>query len=185
MPSSLKSHLHFFGHLLDQLKLWRTLGGFDEQNIESAHAVWNALLRRFGATRGRRQKMAVLNAFLFNSSAVIDDKVDHIKSELKRKTKPSAPRRRELIDVDGDDVDDVEQVCESGEVDDIHLQINEEVAFHPKLPEVTDGEEIQSVAVKAEDTQVVVCPHCSKVLLRMALQIHHDESHAESKYAKR
>jgi hypothetical protein len=57
--------------------------------------------------------------------------------------------------------------------------------LRPKLPEVTDGEEIQSVAVTAEDTQVVVCPHCSKVLLRMALQIHHDESHAESKYAKR
>ena len=33
LPAFPKSHLLFIGHLLDQLTMWRTLGGFDEQNI--------------------------------------------------------------------------------------------------------------------------------------------------------
>jgi len=183
LPSSLKSHLLFFGHLVAQLKLWRTLGCFDEQNIESAHAIWNALLRQFGATRGRKLKQVVLNAFLFNSSSVINDKVAHIKSKLKRKTPHAPPRRRDATDVDSVDDCVVEQVVESGKLDDIHVQINEEVAFHPQLPALDDDEGIKSPAVETKDTEVVVCPHCSKIMLQMALQIHCNESHGNNEFS--
>ena len=68
LTRSLKAHLLFGGHLLKQLQLWGTLGGIDEQNIESAHAIWNKLLRQFGATRGKHLQKKVLCEYLFQTS---------------------------------------------------------------------------------------------------------------------
>ena len=57
LPEFLKSHLLFDYHIQDFWELWETLGGFNEQSIESTHPEFNQLLRRYGNTRGRALKM--------------------------------------------------------------------------------------------------------------------------------
>ena len=66
VPSFLKSHLLFNFEIQQFLELWETLGGFDEQSIESTHPDFNELLRQFGSTRGARLKIQVMRQFLFN-----------------------------------------------------------------------------------------------------------------------
>ena len=44
----LKLHLLLDGEAFKFLLDWRTLGGVDEQNIESSHPQFNQLLQRFG-----------------------------------------------------------------------------------------------------------------------------------------
>ena len=161
---------------MSQLKLWGTLGAFDEQNIESAHAFFNALLRRFGSTRGMMKQEMVLHAVLFNTSADVNARVATIKAKIKRKGNASARRRREATTVDNAN-DCIIEVFESGELDEVHVKINDEVAFHPHLSGLANGEEIEPVAVESEATKVVVCPHCDKLLLQMALKIHCTEVH--------
>lgn len=94
LTRSLKAHLLFGGHLLRQLREWGTLGGIDEQNIESAHAIWNKLLRQFGATRGKELQMKVLSDYLFQTASFLHNGIDRVKKERKRKLKSSAATRR-------------------------------------------------------------------------------------------
>ena len=55
-PKFLESHLLFDYHIQDFLELWETLGGFDEQSIESTHPQFNQLLRQYGNTQGCKSK---------------------------------------------------------------------------------------------------------------------------------
>ena len=78
IPTATKTH-YLFGdlmsggssHIIEFAKNWGGLGGKDEQNIESTHAVWNRLIRQFGTCRGVNMKRLVVNQFLFNNANFI------------------------------------------------------------------------------------------------------------------
>ena len=102
----MKAHLLFGCHLLKQLQMWDTLGGIDEQNIETCHAIWNKLLRQFGATRGNELQKKVLSEYLFQTSPFLHCAKDHVKKETKSKRKKNtnsgvqnSRRREEFTDV--------------------------------------------------------------------------------------
>jgi len=48
LPTYLKSHLLFDYHIQEFFELWETVGGFDEQSIESTQPIFNQLLRLNG-----------------------------------------------------------------------------------------------------------------------------------------
>ena len=80
----LKSHLLFDGEIHDFLLSWRTLGGVDEQNIESIHPQFNQLLRKFGNTRGGFRQQCMLNEFVFAHSSWMTNTIDEIINKTKR-----------------------------------------------------------------------------------------------------
>ena len=134
LTRSLKAHLLFGGHLLRQLREWGTLGGIDEQNIESAHAIWNKLLRQFGATRGKELQMKVLSDYLFQTASFMHNGIAHVKKEMKRNLKSSAATRRTAPRrEDGDDTIVEEEQCAGVTISDLASIINAEVALHPEL----------------------------------------------------
>ena len=63
LPTFLKSHLMFDYHIQDDLVRWETLGGIDEQSMESTHPAWNTLMRRFGNSRGCHFNGLVMKQF--------------------------------------------------------------------------------------------------------------------------
>ena len=83
LPAFPKSHLLFIGHLLDQLSMWGTLGGFDEQIIESAHAILNQLMRQMGATRGKELKKKVFIQYYLKSAEFIQSNILRFKEASK------------------------------------------------------------------------------------------------------
>ena len=64
----LKLHLLLDGEAFNFLWKWRTLGGVDEQNIESSHPQFNNLLRRFGNSRGGLRQKKMMMEFVFSHS---------------------------------------------------------------------------------------------------------------------
>ncbi len=188
LTRSLKAHLLFGGHLLKQLLLWGTLGGIDEQNIESAHAIWNKLLRQFGATRGKELQKKVLCEYLFQTSDVMHLKISHVKEEGKRNLKSrdddasaqprvTAARRRNV-----NEECQTEEVLDSDslELGELATNINNEVALHQELQLVGDqpvDEQVSPEKVMSDDTMIYKCNCCQKLRLKLAFHIHRYESH--------
>jgi len=183
LTRSLKAHLLFGGHLLRQLRVWGTLGGIDEQNIESAHAIWNKLLRQFGATRGKELQMKVLSDYLFQTASFMHNGIAHVKKEMKRNLKSSAATRRTAPRrEDGDDTIVEEEQCAGVTISDLASIINAEVALHPELYLTEEDQEssgAQPTKVSKEDTMIHMCTerNCEKLRLKLALDIHRYESH--------
>ena len=182
LPTAIKTHIIFGNHLLEQLVHWGTLGGLDEQNIESAHAIWNELMRRFGACRGLKQKQLVMKQFLFDrASFVHEDKRDMIEGTTRKKgarygtTKKNSEQQPAEEDTTMEEEDDdVEETAE--ELAELEKGINESDTLHPYREErqVEEGDEPWPVF----DTHVRVCNVCSKRILACALKIHMHESHS-------
>lgn len=184
LPTFPKSHILFTPHLVDQLRTWGTLGGFDEQNIESCHAKWNLLSRQFGATRGRELKKKVMTEYLFHSAEFVREIIDRIKKLSKREQKKRSNRRRvsqqqQLL------TNATTEELGADESDSVVNRINAEVAFHQELLLSNDtadnsnngNNSTVSVKVTREDTMVHTCPHCKKKLLAVGLHVHMFESH--------
>jgi len=193
LPAFPKSHLLFIGHLLDQLSMWGTLGGFDEQNIESAHAIWNQLMRQMGATRGKELKKKVFIQYYLKSAEFIQSHILNLKEETKRPNK-YAPRRPKEEHVESDDSAVAEGQIDTVEVDDGSLvaDINGEIALHQPLMVVdpstaaddngdgavrNDAEETAQVTISKEDTLVHTCSCCKKRVLGVALRVHMYDAH--------
>ncbi|EJK71612.1 hypothetical protein THAOC_06925 [Thalassiosira oceanica] len=75
-----------------------TLGGLDEQNIESTHPEFNELIRRFGTTRGARLKALVFQEHLFNRADFQNDVVEAMLSDTSRTKRPDTKPREERED---------------------------------------------------------------------------------------
>jgi len=193
LPAFPKSHLLFIGHLLDQLSMWGTLGGFDEQIIESAHAILNQLMRQMGATRGKELKKKVFIQYYLKSAEFIQSNILRFKEASKRPNK-YAPRRPRTEHVEIDDSAVAVGRIDTVEVDDGSLvaEINGEVALHQPLMVVhpstaadvngdgtvgINAKETSQVKVSKEDTMVRTCSHCRKCLLDVALRVHMFEAH--------
>ncbi|EJK66444.1 hypothetical protein THAOC_12641 [Thalassiosira oceanica] len=80
------------------LVAWETLGGLDEQNIESTHPEFNELIRRFGTTRGARLKALVFQEHLFNRADFQNDVVEEMLSDTSRTKRPDTKPREERED---------------------------------------------------------------------------------------
>ena len=190
LPAFPKSHLLFIGHLLDQLTMWGTLGGFDEQNIESAHAIWNQLMRQMGATRGKELKKKVFIQYYLKSAEFIQSNILRLKEESKRPNK-YAPRRPRAEDVEINNSAVAETQIDTVEVDEGSLvaDINGEIALHQPLMVVdpsTAADDNGDGAVGNDDEEtaqvnvsypVSTCSHCRKRLLNVALRVHMFEAH--------
>lgn len=188
LTRSMKAHLLFGGHLVRQLRLWGTLGGIDEQNIESAHAIWNKLLRQFGVTRGTELQKKVLREYLFQTDDFMHLIIARVKEEGKRNLKsggndtnelPRArPAQRRIV---GDELDIEGLQNDSLEIGPLAVNINNEVALHQELvvEEPMDGEIEASNKVTSDDTMICRCKivGCEKLRLKLAFDVHKYESH--------
>ena len=162
-----------------------TLGGLDEQNIESAHAIWNELMRRFGASRGLKQKRLVMKQFLFDRASFVQDIINDMIDGTKRKigSRFGTTKKKQVQPLEGDAADeedgdgeeeDVEETAE--ELAELERCINGADTLHPYREErqVEEGEDPWPVF----DTHVRVCHVCSKRLLSCAMPIHVHEAHS-------
>ena len=89
---------------MEQLRLWRTFGNIDEQNIESTHPIFNLLLRRFSNLRGDELKKRVVRQFLFERASFIREGISEIlkKTERKKHNKPAdGAKEAEAVSADG------------------------------------------------------------------------------------
>jgi len=191
LTRSMKAHLLFGGHLLRQLREWGTLGGIDEQNVESSHAIWNKLLRQFGATRGKELQRRVLCDYLFQTADFVHSDIARVKKETKRNLKSSsdgtATPRAAPLRSDDDGIIAEDFLSESGNValGLLATKINAEVALHQELflteedPDNTTGSEAQREKISKDDTIIHICPdpNCKKLRLKLAFDIHRYESH--------
>lgn len=78
-PTSRKAHITFGRCATNFLIDWQTFGGVAEENMESAHAVFNQLKRRFAGCRGKRQKKLVFEQYLYSGANFIRSGIDEIK----------------------------------------------------------------------------------------------------------
>lgn len=172
----LKSHLLFDGEILDWLMVWKSLGAFDEQNIEGVHPEFNHLFRRFGNSRGAFQKNKIMREFLFARAPWILEAIEAMLKATARK------RKRD----DDDAADDADAAGEDGDERDVELDLVEE----------EDGEEDAPVSAVLTDletqinsndalhckpglnTHVHACKICGIRLLDFAMKIHCHESHS-------
>jgi len=188
LTRSMKAHLLFGGHLVRQLRLWGTLGGIDEQNIESAHAIWNKLLRQFGATRGTELQKKVLREYLFQTEDFLHLIIARVKEEGKRNLKSRGNDTNELprarpaqCRIVGDELDIEGLQNDSLEIGPLAVNINNEVALHQELivEEPMDGEIEASNKVTSDDTMICRCKivGCEKLRLKLAFDVHKYESH--------
>lgn len=165
-----------------QLRIWGTLGGIDEQNIESAHAIWNKLLRQFGATRGKELQKKVLREYLFQTVDFMHMKIAHVKKESKRNLKPradGASAQSRVVVVD-EECDAEALPNDSLELGALATNINNEVGLHQELPldeDSPDDEEVSSKKVTSDDTMIYRCDCCQKLRLQLAFDVHRYESH--------
>ncbi|EJK54300.1 hypothetical protein THAOC_26090, partial [Thalassiosira oceanica] len=149
IPTFLKSHL-LFDHLYAFLLAWETLGGLDEQNIESTHPEFNELIRRFGTTRGARLKALVFQEHLFNRADFQNDVVEEMLSDT---------RRHGAIKQTVNDEDLEMHQLEKA------MNQNETLRWTPE-------------GVTEFDTSIKVCDQCCKRLIGFGMANHMQEYHS-------
>ena len=179
LPASLKTHIMFGQHLVKQLRQWGTLGGLDEQNTESTHAVWNLLMSRFGACRGVYKKRLVIEQFLFDRASFVQAYIHDLKEGTKRKKGPRyGMSKNNTVPAtnDTEEPDDDDDAIEDIPLKELQSSINSSETLHPYLvrQEVEEGEEQPPIF----NTHVSICPHCAKAVLKFAIDIHIHEVHS-------
>ena len=167
-PQFLKSHLLFDYHIQDFLELWETLGGFDEQSIESTHPQFNQLLRRYGNTRGRKLKRQVIRQFLFERASFVVELIDRMLEATSKKKRTGVKKRGS-----GDDVVAAREETEASmsALSRLENDMNENRILHPGLLE-------NFPFVDPLDTCITPCNHCGKRLLKFGEAVHYHEYHS-------
>ena len=129
LPTTLKALTLFMEELLGGwLDSWENFGAFDEQSIESSHAMMNDIDRLFGATRGKSRKKLIINKILLRSSRVITKGIEQIYKDTKSKRKPkeraSSSALQEEEEVHEDEEEEEEEVT-SAELMPFEKEMNE------------------------------------------------------------
>ena len=169
-PTFLKSHLLFDYHIQDFLETWETLGGFDEQSIESTHPQFNQLLRRYGNIRGKRLKKTVVRQFLFERADFIIEMIDDLLESTSKTKRENVKKRGTERDYHSPEIheDDIGEDL-SPALTDMETEMNANQVLHPVLPNYPTLQ-----------TQIVVCKCCSKRLLKFGADVHAHEYHSGS-----
>ena len=107
-PTSPKTHLLFGKDSIRFLEHWGTFGGVDEENIESVHAVFNQLKRRYCGTRGKKQKKLVFEQFLFNGAKFIRAGIDDIKEGTRAKNPAKTIAKKKVVADSADAMEETE-----------------------------------------------------------------------------
>jgi hypothetical protein len=164
----LKSHLLFDYHIQDFLELWETLGGFDEQSIESTHPQFNQLLRRYGNTRGRKLKRQVIRQFLFERASFVVELIDGMLEATSKKKRTGVKKRGS-----GDDVVEAREETEASmsALSRLENDMNENRILHP-------GSLENFPFVDPLDKCITPCNHCGKRLLKFGEAVHYHEYHS-------
>ena len=164
IPTFLKSYL-LFDHLYAFLVAWETLGGLDEQNIESTHPEFNELIRRFGTTRGARLKALVFQEHLFNRADFQNDVVEEMLSDTSRTKRPDTKPREERED-------GMEAIKYTVNDEDLEMrQLENAMNQNEKLRWTPEG-------VTGFDTSIKVCDQCCKRLIGFGMANHMQEYHS-------
>ena len=184
LPSFLKSHLLFDYHIQEQLEMWETLGGIDEQSIESTHPVFNELVRRYGCLRGRHLKTQIMKQFLLERANLILESIDEMVDETSR-TKRTVHAKR--IQPMGGMVDNEAAANVAAPtfipISMVEESMNQNHALHPDAEELKQLDGFDDVHKRLgdferEDTCIVVCNGCGKRILKLGMNIHQHEFHS-------
>ena len=168
-PQFLKSHLLFDYHIQDFLELWETLGGFDEQSIESTHPQFNQLLRRYGNTRGQKLKRQVIRQFLFERASFVVELIDGM---VKATSKPKRKGVKKRGSGDGEFTLAREETEASiSALSQLEKDMNRNQILHP-------GSLENFPFVDPLDTCITPCSHCGKRLLKFGEAVHYHEYHS-------
>ena len=169
-PTFLKSHLLFDYHLQDFLETWETLGGFDEQSIESTHPEFNKLLRRYGNIRGKKLKSIVVRQFMFERADFIIDMIDELLESTSKSKRENVKKRGTQRDYHSPEIseDDMGEDL-SLALTDMESAMNVNELLHPVLQEYPTLQ-----------TQIVACKCCGKRLLKFGAAVHAHEYHSGS-----
>ncbi|KAL7544936.1 hypothetical protein ACHAWF_015152 [Thalassiosira exigua] len=166
-PTFLKSHLLFDFHLQFRIERFETLGGIDEQNIESTHPVFNQLLWRYGSTRGEKLRKQVIRQFLFDWADFVVELVnDMLGGTSKTKRKDAKKRGRtvqECVVIEDKSEEEV-----SFELTAFEMGMNANTSLWPR----------DVKALHNADTWVSACARCGKKVLNFGLVIHDHEYHS-------
>mmetsp|Transcript_41414 Transcript_41414/g.86931 ORF Transcript_41414/g.86931 Transcript_41414/m.86931 type:complete len:355 (-) Transcript_41414:50-1114(-) len=168
-PQFLKAHLLFDYHIQYSLEKWETLGGFDEQSIESTHPQFNQLLRRYGGTRGRNLKRQVMRQFLMERASFVVELVDEMIRKTSRAKRPNAKKRG------AGDTDDIAFTSQQGDENSGEVELTElELKINRNALVVRPGLE----KFPRLDASVTACKHCGKRLLKFGEAVHYHEYHS-------
>jgi hypothetical protein len=169
LPQFLKSHLLFDYHIQDFFELWESLGGFDEQSIESTHPIFNQLLRQYGNTRGRSLKRQVIRQFLFKRASFIAELMDEMVEKSSKKKRIDTKKRGPEID---DSVLEEEEET-SRELSSMEKDMNANYLLRPVILSHPVFEKYPDL-----DTCISACKHCGKRLINFGADIHYHEYHS-------
>ena len=167
LPSSLKSHLLFDFHLQDFLEKWGTLGGFDEQNIESTHPVFNQLVRQYGCTCGRELKINVIRGFYFKKASFMLESVDNMIKETSRAKRRNTIKRGKRV-VSKDTVKESTSLLLT-ELTLMEQEMNANERLHPGPAHEQNP---------FPDTRICACDKCGKRVIAFGLESHDHEYHS-------
>jgi len=170
VPQFLKAHLLFDYHIQFTLERWETLGGFDEQSIESTHPQFNQLLRRYGATRGQNLKRQVMRQFLMERAFFIMELVEEMIKKTSRKKRPNSKKRgrngNRNAAFASQPAEDTAHVAQTA-LSDLEVKMNSNEFLHPVLEKFP-----------LLDARISACRHCAKRLLNFSAAVHYHEYHS-------
>jgi len=169
LPEFLKSHLLFDYHIQDFLELWETLGGFDEQSMESTHPEFNQLLRRYGNTRGQALKIQVVHQFLFERVSFVVEMIDEMLAATSRTKRPDSKKRGPKKVAVVVSQEDINQEGFSDKLSKMEIAMNSNARLHPPFE-----------GYSHVDTCISACEHCGKRLLNFYAPVHYHEYHSGS-----
>ena len=201
LPTTLKAHILFgkhtddatISHALQQVIDFEATGSLDEQNGERTHAEVNQLMRQFGNTRGKQQKMLCLREFHWRNISLIRDKIEEMKNATKRvggTSRASAPQihiddHRETSNIDElpDDFETSLSEELTSDLTDEEIEINNNNSLRgPINSSHKDFDALSDESKKlltGMDTKIVACPCClMRFIGRRAFNIHATESHS-------
>ena len=180
LPTTLKALTLF----MEELDSWENFGAFDEQSIESSHAMMNNIDRLFGATQGKARKKLIIDKILLRSSRVITKGIEQIYKDTKSKRKPKERASSSALQEEEEHEEEEEEVT-SAELMPFQKEMNENPLLRLPMMEEDDEEESDTDEQDDEsyeefDTMIFACPHCSgfdRFIGKKSLQLHCKELH--------
>ena len=177
LPTFLKSHFLFDGNVLNFLKRLHTLGGFDEQNIESTHPIFNQLMGRYGSTRGRQLKRHVMRQFLMDRASFVVELIDEMVRATSKKKRPNTKKRGVADDPSIDELR-ADMSLFSVELTPLEVSMNQNDMLHPEIYTKEGKDCPYGETGITVDTSLTVCAKCSKRVFSFAAAIHEHEYHS-------
>ena len=143
---------------------WETLGGFDEQSMESTQPEFNQLLRRYGNTRGQALKIQVVHQFLFERASFVMEMMNEMLAATSRTKRPDAKKRGpktvavEVSEQDESEQDGVQEGL-SDELSEMKKAMNSNARLHPPFEGYLHVVDTRISTLRKSASEL--CSHCA------------------------